>query len=258
MEPPLDEASPQPAESVQVNVELGGEDFSMSFVATVPAGPTRANDLYPLAQAISDAVVGAACRTLEEAGESISCRSGCAASCRNLVAISEVEAWRIAAIVETMPEPQRSSVQARFDSARQRLDEAGLLAQLRNAESMTEADYEAVVGSYFSVQLACPFLEDESCSIYAERPITCREYLVTSPPEYCANVDSAGVERVRLPLRTFNAVARWQASQKGEFLESWVPLTLALEWAEEHPNGPPPKPGPELLRDLLEGMSQQG
>ena len=35
---------------------------------------------------------------------------------------------------------------------------------------------------YFQLGIPCPFLEEESCSIYHDRPITCREYLVTSPP----------------------------------------------------------------------------
>ena len=99
--------------------------------------------------------------------------------------------------------------------------------------------------------IACPFLEDESCSIYEERPITCREYLVTSPPEYCARVGSEGVRRVRLPLRVFNAVARWQVPPQEHFLERWVPLILAPEWADEHPETESARPGPELLTQLF-------
>ena len=30
------------------------------------------------------------------------------------------------------------------------------------------------------------------------------------------------------------------------------PLILALEWAEAHPEEPPARPGPELLRELIE------
>ena len=116
---------------------------------------------------------------------------------------------------------------------------------------MTDADYSALVGAYFQEGIACPFLEEESCSIYEERPITCREFLVTSPAEHCARLGSEGVERVRLPVRVFNAVARWQAPEAGHFLERWVPLVLAPEWASAHPNEPPARPGPELLRELL-------
>jgi hypothetical protein len=64
------------------------------------------------------------------------------------------------------------------------------------------------------------------------------------------------VQRVRLPLRVFNAVARWQVPPQEYFLERWVPLILAPEWAEAHPDDPPPKSGPELLRELLDHLAR--
>ena len=48
------------------------------------------------------------------------------------------------------------------------------------AEERTELAYE-----YFKHGIACPFLEDESCSIHPDRPMACREYLVSSPAENC-------------------------------------------------------------------------
>ncbi len=47
---------------------------------------------------------------------------------------------------------------------------------------------------YFHLGIACPFLEDESCSIHADRPISCREYLVTSPAVNCAD-PKPGIDR---------------------------------------------------------------
>jgi Fe-S-cluster containining protein len=235
---------------------IEGEDFRLTCRLTVPAGPVQVSDLLPVARALSDAIVRQTCQTVEESGQTISCTRGCGACCRNLVAISQVEARRIRDVVENLPEPRRSTVRARFAEARQRLEQAGLLEKLQAADQWTDADYTALVGTYFQQGIACPFLEEESCSIYQERPITCREYLVTSPPEYCARLGSEGVQRVRLPLRVFNAVARWQVPPQGSFLEQWVPLILAPEWAEAHPDDPPPQPGPELLRELLDHLGK--
>ena len=119
-------------------------------------------------------------------------------------------------------------------------------------------EYEDIMSPYFRLGIPCPFLEQESCSIYAERPITCREFLVTSPAEHCARVDSAGVVRVRLPLRVFNAVARWNVPPSGHVRERWVPLILAPQWAEAHPAEPPPRPGTELLEEFLRHLSVKG
>ena len=242
-------------EMARADFTIEGEHFRLTFRVTVPAGPVEVSDLLPVARALSDAVVRETCQVVEEAGEKISCTRGCGACCRNLVAISEVEARRIRDAVAKLPEPRCSTVRARFAEARQRLERAGLLEKLQAADLWTSADYTALVGIYFQQGIPCPFLEEESCSIYEERPITCREYLVTSPPEYCARLGSEGVRRVRLPLRVFNAVARWQVPPQGHFLERWVPLILAPEWAEAHPDDPPPKPGLELLRELLAHLS---
>lgn len=239
------------ADRVCADFTIAGGNFRLTFRATVPAGPVRVSELLPVARALSDTIVGETCRAAEEAGKPVSCTSGCAACCRNLVAISQVEARRIAGVLAALPEPRRSSVEARFAQARERLAQAGLLERLRDADRWTPDEYAAGVGAYFALGIPCPFLEQDSCSIYEERPIACREYLVTSPPAHCARLGSEGVELVPLPLHLFNAVARWQVAPQGHFLERWLPLTLAPEWAAAHPDEPPPRPGLELLQELL-------
>jgi Fe-S-cluster containining protein len=246
--------TPEPSEPPQTttaNVTIEGERFRMQCRVTVPSGPSRLSDLLPLARALSDAVVREACGAVEEMGEKISCRKGCGACCRQLIAISEVEARRIRDLVEGLPEPRRTEVRTRFAEACRRLEGAGLLEKLRATEGCSDEEYAALVDTYFRQYIPCPFLEEESCSIYDERPITCREHLVASPPEYCAKPDPEGVRKVRLPLRVFNAVTRWEVPPTEHFLGRWLPLILAPEWAEAHPEDPPPKPGPELLRGLL-------
>jgi Fe-S-cluster containining protein len=234
-----------------VEVGLEGDGWQLKCRMTVPTGPTRQSELLPLVRALTDAVVNGAVQAVEQAGEKISCRAGCGACCRNLVAISEVEARRIRAVVDAMPEPRRTVIRQRFADARRRLEAAGLLPQLQQTEGCTEAEYLALSSVYPRQGIPCPFLEEESCSIYEERPLTCREYLVVSPPENCAQPPSAPVQRVRLPLRVFNAVARWQVPPSTHLMERWVPLVLAPEWAEAHPDEPQPQPGIELLRELL-------
>ncbi len=252
---PTEPAAPQRMATADVTIE--GDDFRLSTRMTVPAGPVRVSELLPVARALSDAVVRGTCEAVEAAGERVSCRKGCGACCRNLVAISEVEARRLHAVVEALPAPRRDAIRARFADACERLGRAGLLDALRAADRATDEDYTRLVRAYFQEGIPCPFLEEESCSLYEERPITCREYVVTSPPEHCAELSSEGVRRVRLPVRVFNAVARWRVPPSEHFLERWVPLILADEWAAAHPDEPPTRTGPELLRELLEHLRRR-
>src|SRR5262249_44693347 len=138
----------------------------------------------------------------------ISCKAGCGACCRQLVPISEVEARNIGELVNSLPEPRRSQICARFAEARHRLEKAGLLEKLLHPENWPKDERQATGTWYFEQGIACPFLEKESCSIYADRPIACREYLVTSPAEHCAHPSAETVRCVKMPLKFGTALAR--------------------------------------------------
>lgn len=243
------------AATVTKEICVSSPEWELRAQVTVPTGPTLMSDMLPLARALSDAIVSQTARVHEQAGNPVSCKKGCGACCRHMVAISEVEARRLGQVIDGMEEPRRSEIRARFAAARPRLADAGLLEQLENPETITGEEYGSIALSYFDRQIACPFLEEESCSIYEERPITCREYLVTSSPEHCAVPAENKVRRIRMPLKVFNAVARWQASPTGYFKEAWVPLILAPEWASIHPGEPSANSGVELLSELLHHLS---
>src|SRR5262249_59780961 len=103
---------------------------------------------------------------------------------------------------------------------------------LLQPETITEDERRAAGVRYFLQAIPCPFLEEEACSIYAERPLSCRDYVVTSPPENCSLPTPETVRRVPL------AINMWQAThgtvQSAGAQRPWVPLALAPEWAEAH------------------------
>jgi Fe-S-cluster containining protein len=229
----------------RVGFSLGNDKFEAEV--GVPEGLARPRDLLPAAQALTGAVVS---RGVQHGGESVSCRKGCAACCRQVVPVSQPEARRLADLVAALPEPRQSEVRARFKAARKRLSDAGLVDKLRwpNAEPQTLAV------DYFRQWIACPFLEDESCSIYADRPLVCREYLVTTPAANCSQPLVSPVVRVKLAGRVSVAMGQLETvtSERGVW---WMPLTLALEWAEANTEEPPPRPALELVRALVSWLT---
>lgn len=237
---------------VTANIKLSGPDWELQTKMSVPQGETHIRQLLPAAQAFADAVVGAAINVSESRGEKISCKKGCGACCRQLVPIAETEARHIREVIEALPEPRRSEIRSRFADARQRLETAGLLEKLQQPSRQWEAGESASFGlQYFAQGIPCPFLEDGACSIYADRPIACREYLVTSPAENCAQPTAQTIRCVPLPLKVWTALARFDKVPSPERFIRWVPLILAPEWAESHPDNTSVSPGPELLREFL-------
>ncbi len=250
-------APESPPDSVSANVELRGPGWQLQAKLTVPTGAVGLRYMLPMVHGLADTVVNTAGRMVEEKGEKISCKSGCGACCRQLVPIAEVEARDIRDVIERMPEPRRSLVRSRFAQARLRLEQSGLLEQLQRRPEWTEGEGRSIGINYFREGIACPFLEAESCSIYHDRPVACREYLVTSPPEECAKPTAETVHCVPLPLKVWTALARFDAPPAGARFIRWVPLILAPEWAETHTEEPPARPGPELVRELFDHLTDK-
>ncbi len=249
------QGSPQ---TMTATVALSSPDWELRTTMTVPAGPTPLIQLLPLAQSFADAVVDSAAKVAEDQGQRITCKKGCGACCRQLVPLAEVEARHIGNLVNELPEPRRSEIRARFAEARRRLEEIGLLDRLLHPEGWGDGEVGPLGLDYFRLGIPCPFLEDESCSIYRDRPIACREYIVTSPAEHCARPTADSVQRVPLPLKVWTALTRFDEVAPSRRITWWVPLILAPEWAETHPDETPPRPGPTLLRELFDHLTKNG
>jgi Fe-S-cluster containining protein len=247
--------SDTPPEYLTATIELSIEGRNVRLEAPAPTAPVRPIQLLPLFQSLSDAFVGLAVKAVEEEGEKISCKMGCGACCRQLVPISATEARHIHGLVNEMPEPRRSQILARFEAARSRLNDAGLLSRLEEPNKITEEESLPLGHDYFSKGIPCPFLENESCSIHADRPISCREYLVTTPAENCAHPTGDTVRCVNMAIKASTALRCMTIRSPRD--DTWVPLILAVSWAEAHPEEAPPRPGTELVREFFSYLTSK-
>lgn len=220
-----------------VHLELLGEQ--RRFDVPVALGRRIPLDLLPAAREFSRQATEVVVEQAARAGRGVSCRAGCGACCRQLVAISLIEAVALADLVEAMAEPRRGTVRARFAAATARLESAGLLdvagqpgrRALRGDAALTAAARVEDTGRrYFALGIACPFLEDEACSIHPERPLVCREYHVSSPPSHCADRSAGPIEKIEPPLHMSSVLAR-AGDRIGATGATTLPLVLALEVA---------------------------
>ncbi|HEY2413275.1 MAG TPA: YkgJ family cysteine cluster protein [Pirellulaceae bacterium] len=240
--------------TVRLEATIGSCALNMSV--SVPAGPATVDDFLPLLQILDDKIVASAEHEVDQQGKCISCQKGCGACCRQLVPLSPADARHIARLVANMPEPRKTEIVGRFAAARQKLEETGFLQKLDERQQWLESDVSRIGVEYFQLGIACPFLEEESCSIHRERPLTCREYLVTSPAVNCASPSSDSIDCVPLPAKVWLSAARAESKiATGERFVKWIPLIQALDWAAENLSDPMAKPGPELLRQLIEGLA---
>ena len=237
-----EQASGDENDVANIHLQIGGEDRCVRVA--IPRGNNPVGAVLPAARQISHEVTSLAVAAAQREGRSVSCRAGCGACCRQLVVVSFAEAQSLAEVVAAMPPERQRVVRQRFADALKRLEDARLLdhseppGQRHFIHVQRDPGKPEIPPSqrYFQLQIPCPFLEDESCGIYEDRPLVCREYLVTNPPERCARLfqDDVEIDGIQAAVRIAPVLVRVTNKVAGTPEES-IPLVLALEWAEHHP-----------------------
>jgi Fe-S-cluster containining protein len=148
------------------------------------------------------------------------------------VPITLVEAQALTKLVAQMPAARRDEIRRRFAAGQARLAESGVLSRDHAPPApefpLAETTLQRLGAAWFALQIACPFLEDESCSIYEDRPLVCREHQVTSPASACSRLFREPVDRIELPVRLAEALMRASAKLAGVSAVT-IPLMLSLD-----------------------------
>lgn len=238
--------------TANLNLSIYGEPLAVSV--NVPTGKTLPRKMLPVFRKVCGSIVEASVNHAVNAGRTVSCSAGCGACCRQMVPISPPEAIQLKRLFDALPEDRRAVIAERFEKAKVAMKAASLLDTLRSEEKPVGPAYKTLGLAYFEMKVACPFLENESCSIHPERPLVCREYLVVSPPENCARENGQSIEVIKIPREASKAVTSINGPKE---FTNWIPLTLALEWAEKHPEIETPRPGPDIAAEFFDHLTDR-
>jgi Fe-S-cluster containining protein len=197
-------------------------------VSDMPMGVPH---LVPPMHQLCNGIVALALRREAQRGARLSCAKGCGVCCCQLVPLAAPEAFFLFEYVQSLPSKLRATIATRFANIRKAMERAGLIERLEKLEATLE--HRALAQDYWRLQMPCPFLEENSCSIHPLRPFACREYNVTSPPALCANPLDNPIRGVHIPRSMTTAMARLVAELYEGPLAP-IPIGLALGWAEEH------------------------
>lgn len=176
----------------------GGGD-ALDFVRMVLDGPFE--DEPGVARRTADEIAS-------EVGREIGCREGCVACCDYHVSALAGEVDRIAARVLTMPEEQRRQIVARIQEAM----DLGI-PQLFDNERLAK-------------RFACPLLIDKRCSVYEERPISCRSWFGFSSKECGSLTESSPFGMLSL-IGDVSTYATWLIDSKDRALGGDLIILLA-------------------------------
>ena len=236
----------------QLTLTIGG--VACEFKLSVPENKTTPAAILPFVRTVTNKAISIAVDEFTKDGKQISCKKGCGACCAQLVPISEIETREIAKLIKSYPKPKKKALMDKFNAAKKQFVDEGIWELLTNPEKISEDQIRPLGHAYFSQQIPCPFLEDGACSIHAIRPLSCREFLVTSDPIYCSNPNENDVVTVKMDTRISNAFAA-TGENDPHFSANWVPLILAPYWQQIHPNQISKKTGPEWVEEFLSQIS---
>lgn len=217
---------------VNVNFELNVAGDPLTHHAPVLDAKTTAVELIPAFQAFTNQVVEHSIKLTEREGKTISCKAGCGACCKQPVPVTLLEVEHIDRVVKKMPAQKQQDVRAVFAHHLKAVEDAGLLEKLKSISDLEPEQRHQLAADYFKLGLECPFLENQSCGIYEDRPLECREFLVTSDPGYCAELDAKGIEHIDQQMHMASALRKLSIDSQNTDGRGWVLMIFALELAK--------------------------
>lgn len=132
---------------------------------------------------------------VSEDGQSISCHKGCVFCCDELISASLGECELIVFYLYSNREVMSNflnSFSFWFESIQNhndlinRIEEAKRLNIESDLSEESTQNLSAALQSYHELQIPCPFLKNQKCTIYDVRPWVCSAKNSISPPEWCA------------------------------------------------------------------------
>ena len=226
-------------------------------VADAPAG---LGDLVPLARTLATRIGAGAIERAGSAGVSVPCRKGCAACCRYLVPLSVPEALCMGREIGSLSGSCDATTARALAAAAGRILEGGTESPFSETgpddDGGDACDIESVGRWYSALDMDCPFLREETCTIYEKRPLACREHAVLGTAEHCEGFSPGRGNRLEIPVKVLDALGQLAAEVEQTEVQA-VMMPLVPFWYEENRHRALRTwPGPELVALFLDCLAE--
>jgi hypothetical protein len=134
----------------------------------VPTGFIPITAIVPVTRRLGEEAAQLEAQRAIAAGQTISCRMGCAACCRMLVPLSAPEAFALREYVGQLPTDRRTQLLNRLTDTKDYLKREGLWDRLNDvaeaSKPVPDEELDPINRAYYAMRIPCPYLEDEMCS----------------------------------------------------------------------------------------------
>ena len=243
---------------VELELDISGKLLHIRIGAENKAA--KLSDMVPLARLVSAKIISTIEEPLINSGDTITCHAKCSHCCRYLIPLTIPEAMQLTEVVTTMAEWERRFVdESTLLTARCLLEltPKQSLEKITNAEIETGFKLKDISDWYGRMNLPCPFLLNNLCTIYEQRPIACREHLAISPASHCKVNSTNQPQLLQMPLSVLEALAQLTNELEGTTPEAII-LPFALVWCRENPEYLKHSwPASQLLRRFINILTVQ-
>jgi Fe-S-cluster containining protein len=220
---------------IGLKINILGE--MLNFRIVIGEGRAKLADIVPLARAICDRITEIVIRRTRSDQCRIPCGKGCSSCCsRHLVPLSVPEALRLKEEIDAAPAYRRElMLMACLREARLILNHKlpkTLISQTTESSPVETVDLNLLSNWYRSFKSTCPFLNNNACSIYKQRPLACREHFITGSARACKGL-RGNAEVLDIPVRLPNVLGQLASELEGTDVEAVI-LPLAPVWYEEN------------------------
>ncbi|MGD2093606.1 MAG: YkgJ family cysteine cluster protein [Phycisphaerales bacterium] len=221
-------------ETISFDLDVLGEP--MHFSISVTQKQAKLSDITPLARTLSTKIAIVFLDILRHNGQFIPCRKGCSTCCSYMIPLSVPEAFRLREDVLAMPPDQsRVTLQLCLDRAKIILDKKPIELDITEWTEASNKSQLSKLGKWYEqLNITCPFLSNGLCTIYEQRPLACREYIVRGSALLCRAEWTDGSHKIDMPVSTLECLGQLAAElEHTDSIESVI-LPLALPWAQEN------------------------
>ena len=223
-----------PCDTEIISFEFDVAGKTVEFHIDVSAKQATLADIVPLARKLFTKLAILFLERHRGNGQSIPCCKGCSACCSYLIPMSVPEVFRLREELLAMPTDYSSRI------LRSCLDTAEIIlkkgAGRLNINELTKnglSQKEQLSNWYAGLKIPCPFLSDGLCSLYEQRPLACREHIVTGSSFFCQPDHRDEPNVVPMPVSVLDALGQLTAELENLDIEA-VMLPLAFAWTEDN------------------------
>lgn len=211
--------------------------IARTIVWPADAPDAELSAIVPIAHKLCDLVTSAVLADGAARGENTFCAPGCNFCCGYVVAASGAEIDFLLTVLAGLPAAVREPAEAFWRDLQDELERKGITVLLDVAASRDEG--WGALGDFLQTRgLTCPLLDGAGrCSIYAARPVTCREFYSLGPAARCIALDTPRLER---PMSFNDVLVNLEARLGTREARMWELPTIAQHFDRtERPTFPP-------------------